>query len=79
MFPSRASLGPQGLGYWRGSDIQAGGSGSGMGMANQGTAGLSSGLSMPAGMGNWHPTVLYLVGLVIVELIVFGWIGKLLK
>jgi len=45
-----------------------------MGPAQQGTA-----LRIPAGMGEWHPTVLYMLGLVIAELIVFGWIGKLLK
>ena len=70
--------GNQSTGYWRGSDIQAGGSGSGMGSQPGGSAGLSQGLGS-MGPGNWHPTVLYMLGLIVAEMVVFGVIGRMLK
>lgn len=49
-------------------------------MAAQGTAGLSIGTGqVSVGGKDWHPSVLYLLGLVIVEMVVFRWIGQILK
>jgi len=48
-------------------------------MPQQGTAGLSIGTgSVQIGRSDWHPSVLYLLALVIVELFVFAWLAKLL-
>ena len=51
-----------------------------MGQATQGVG------MMPAGTGavnvagqSWHPTILYLLGLLIAEMIVFGFVGRILK
>ena len=64
------------FGYWRGSPL-AGGSGSGMGQANQGTGLLSQGLgSVTSG---WEPTVLYMLFLIISEMIIFHIGGRVLK
>ena len=64
------------FGYWRGQPL-AGGSGSGMGQANQGAGLLSQGLgSVTSG---WEPTVLYMLGLIVVEMIAFHVVGRLLK
>jgi hypothetical protein len=49
-------------------------------MAAQGTAGLSIGTgAVSIGGRQWHPSVLYLLALVIVEMVVFRWIGQILK
>jgi hypothetical protein len=73
----RASLPNQSMGYWRGAPL-AGGSGSGMGQADAGAGVLNQGFGAPTA-GNWHPTVLYMVGLLIAEMIVFGVLGRVLK
>ncbi len=63
-------------GYWRGQPM-AGGSGSGMGQANSGAGMLSQGLgSVTSG---WEPLVLYMLGLIVVEMVAFHVIGRLLK
>jgi hypothetical protein len=49
-----------------------------MGTATQGV-GMQSQGTINVGSTSWHPTVLYLLGLVIVETIVFGWLGRVLK
>jgi hypothetical protein len=77
-FQGRSSLPQQGIGYTRGSDFIAGGSGSGMGMASQGTASLGQGLSSLGG-GSWEPSVLYLIGLMIGEMVVFHVLGRVLS
>ena len=64
------------FGYWRGMPM-AGGSGSGMGQANQGTGLLSQGLGSVA--GGWEPSVLYLLGLIVAEMVVFHIIGRVLR
>ena len=64
------------FGYWRGMPM-AGGSGSGMGQANQGAGLLSQGLG--GAVSGWEPSVLYLLGLVIAEMIAFHLIGRILK
>lgn len=76
---SRAALGNQAMGYWRGSEFQYLGAGSGMG-AKQAGAGVlqqgQGGLSSLA--GSWHPTVLYMLGLVVAEMIAFGFLSRML-
>ena len=74
---SRASFPNTSFGVWRGSDIAAGGTGSGMGQANQGTGMLSQGIgSVSAG---WEPTVFYLIGLIVAEMVLFHILGRILK
>ena len=76
MYPSSS------VGGWRGSTGISGPSAEGTaarGMPQQGTAGLSIGTgSVQIGGSDWHPSVLYLLALVIVELFVFAWLAKLL-
>lgn len=78
-FQGRAAYPQQGIGYSRGS-MDASGSGSGMGNMAQGTASLGSGLGSISSIGGaWEPSVLYLVGLVIAEMIVFHVLGRVLS
>ena len=78
--PAVAQRAPnQALGYYAGYGPQAGGSGSGMGAAMAGTQSLAAGQGVSIGGTDWHPTVLYLFALLLAELIVFTWIGRLLK
>lgn len=68
------------LGYWRGGGSESpltGGQGSNMGLSMQGLGKFSAGTG--GDNGGWHPTVLYLIGLVIVEMIVFGFISRALR
>ena len=63
-----------------GMDFQYGGSGSGMGVPAQGTASLGQGLGPIGSMaGGWEPSVLYLIGLVIGEMIAFHILSRVLK
>jgi hypothetical protein len=79
-FQGRSAYPQQGLGYTRGSDFIAGGSGSGMGMASQGTASLGQGLGSLSSLGGaWEPSVLYLIGLMIGEMVVFHILGRVLS
>lgn len=75
---SRATFPNSSFGVWRGSDFAAGGTGSGMGQANQGTGMLSQGIggSMTSG---WEPTIPYLLGLIVVEMVLFHILGRILK
>lgn len=66
-------------GYYRGAMAEAGGSGSGMGQANSGSGVLSQGLGSVGSMaGAWEPSVLYLIGLIIIEMVIFHIIGRML-
>jgi hypothetical protein len=67
-------------GYWRGTGIQGLGAAdrSEMGTATQGVGLQSQGTVQVAGQ-DWHPTVIYLLVLVIAEMFVFGFIGRILK
>ena len=82
-FTARAApYGNQAYGYWRGvgsgvSGPPAAGRGE-QGVATQGIGMASTGSVSVAGT-DWHPTILYLLGLVIVEMIVFGVIGRMLR
>lgn len=77
-FAGRAAYPAAHTGYTRGMDFQAGGSGSGMGVMAQGNAGLAQGIG-PISVGNWEPSILYLIGLMIGELIFFHVLGRILK
>lgn len=80
MFTARTTLPSSSLGYWRGSAGLSGPDAGGYAMAAQGTSGLSIGTGqVSVGGTQWHPSVLYLLGLVIVEMVVFRWIGQILK
>ena len=51
-----------------------------MGQATQGQGLLPAGIGSVSVAGQaWHPTILYLLGLLIVEMFVFGFIGRILK
>jgi len=51
-----------------------------MGQATAGTSQLAQGIGGVTVAGQqWHPTILYLFGLIIGELVVFSFIGHLLK
>lgn len=74
------SRGPnQATGYYMGYGPQAGGSGSGMGQRMSGIGQLASGQGVTVGNQQWHPTILYLIVLVIVEMVVFGWVSKAVR
>lgn len=62
---AQASIGMS-PGYWRGVPPKSGGTGSMAGPAS--TANATTG----ANASQWHPTVLYLVGLILVEMAIFG-------
>jgi len=79
-YPVRNANPNSSFGYWRGSDLQAGGTGSGMGQANSGTGVLSQGFGSVGQLASsWEPSVLYLLGFVVLEMIAFHILGRLLK
>jgi hypothetical protein len=69
----------QAFGYYQGYGPQAGGSGSGMGKPMAGLGQLAAGQGVTVGSQTWHPTVIYLLALVIAEMVVFGYVAKILK
>ena len=75
----RSAYPNQAFGVWRGSEFSYPKAGSGMGTNTQGVGRLSAGQGFAGLTGDWHPTVLYLLGLIVVEMIVFGFLGKILK
>ena len=75
-----ASFPNSSFGVWRGGgDALAGGTGSGMGQSSQGTGMLSQGIGAVSGQGAWEPTILYLFGLVLLEMVAFHVLGRMLK
>jgi hypothetical protein len=75
-----ASFPNSSFGVWRGGgDVLAGGTGSGMGQANQGAGMLSQGIGKVAGGGTWEPSILYLFGLIVAEMVAFHVLGRMLK
>ena len=51
-----------------------------MGQANQGAGVLSQGLGSVGGMaGGWEPSILYMVGFVLAELVAVHILGRMLK
>jgi hypothetical protein len=81
-FTARAApFGNQAYGYWRGGAGVSGPPAAGRGeygVATQGIGMASQGTVRAAG-ADWHPTVLYLLGLVVAEMIVFGILGRMLR
>jgi hypothetical protein len=77
---NRSSYPNSSFGVWRGSDVAAGGTGSGMGMANQGTGTLPQGWGSIGSMGGqWEPNIWYLFALIIGEMFVFHLISRALR
>lgn len=77
---ARAALGNQAMGYWRGEQFQYGGDGSGMGKRSAGAGLLTSGQGgFSVGGQSWEPSILYMLGLIVLEMIVFGVLGRILK
>jgi hypothetical protein len=81
-FTARAApYGNQAYGYWRGGAGISGPPSAGRGetgVATQGIGMASQGMVRAAG-ADWHPTILYLLGLVIAEMVVFGIFGRMLR
>jgi hypothetical protein len=50
-----------------------------MGQGQQGVGQMSTGTGINLAGSSWHPTVLYMLGLIVVEMFVFGWLGRVLK
>lgn len=69
----------QAYGYYAGYGPQSGGSGSGMGQRMAGLGQLAAGQGVTVGNQTWHPTILYLVALIVAEMVVFGYVAKILK
>lgn len=67
------------LGYYAGGGQLAGGSGSGMGQAMNGRGQFASGNGVTVGGQTWHPTILYLFVLMVLEMLAFGLIARHLK
>ena len=80
-FPTRMAQPNQAFGYWRGgagiSGPPTGGKGE-YGVATQGV-GMASQGQVNVGGTDWHPTILYLLGLTVLEMIVFGILAKMLR
>ena len=76
------SLPSSSFGYWRGVGSDgplAYGQGSGYGQASSG-AGMFPAGSGPADTGStWHPTVVYLLILIVVEIVGFGLLARVLR
>lgn len=64
------------LGYFRGSDWPTSG-GSGPAMAT--TTTTSPGQNGGPALGGWHPTVLWMLGFVVAELVAFHVLSRVLK
>ena len=81
MIQARASLGNQAYGYWRGGAGLSGPPSAGkgeIGMATQGV-GMASQGTVPIAGQQWHPTILYLFGLLALEWLAFSVLGRVLK
>lgn len=66
------------FGYYRGAPQYLGGAQGGGGQGPQ-VAGLntfSQGQGPQSGVGAWSPTILYLIGLIILEMVVFGVLAR---
>jgi hypothetical protein len=68
--------GPQSFGYYRGNPL-FGGQGAGQGVDMAGSNSYAAGQGPGAGtVGGLHPSVIYMIVLVIVEMFVFAWLAK---
>lgn len=85
MNSSHASMPSASFGYWRGGGSEiplAGGQGSGMGQANSGLGKLAQGIGVAGGGGQggqWTPSVIFLLGLTVAEMIVFALVARALR
>jgi len=76
---TRGQLPNQSYGQWRG-DVQWGGDGSGMGQSSHGAGVLPQGFGSIGNMTQaWEPSILYLIGFVVFELVAFHVLGRVLK
>lgn len=66
------------FGYYRGAPLYGGGAqaGGGNGPQMAGTNVFSQGQGGQAGTSGWSPTVLYMIALVVLEMIIFGFISR---
>ncbi len=66
------------FGYYRGSPTYLGGAQAGGGYGNQmaGTSTFAQGQGPTGNTGQWTPTILYLIGLIILEMVVFGILAR---
>jgi hypothetical protein len=64
------------LGYYAGSPVTGSG---GMGQAVAGAGQFAAGNGITVGGATWHPTVVYLIAMVVAEMVVFGWISRALR
>ena len=71
--------GNQSQGYYVGSGPLSGGSGSGTGQAVSGAGTLAQGNGVQIAGSQWHPTILYLFALIVAEMVIFGFVGRMLK
>lgn len=81
MAPGIYSRPSSAFGYWRGGGSEiplTGGQGSDMGPKVQGAGVFSQGQGNGNGSG-WHPTVIYLLILIVAEMIIFGFISRALR
>ena len=82
-FSSGSAYPSSAFGYWRGGGSDGSplylGQGSGMGLKQQGLGVFSAGQGSPGSGGAWEPTVVYLLLLVVGEVIVFGFIARMLR
>jgi hypothetical protein len=80
MPPARFTYPSTSAGYWRGAGVAGPGAAnwSEMGTATQGIGMQSQGTINVAGQA-WHPTIIYLLLLILAEMFVFGFIGRILK
>lgn len=70
------------FGYFRGTGSEgplAGGQGSNMGPKLQGMGIFSQGQGAPGSGSGWDPTIVYLFLLILAEMIVFGFISRMLR
>lgn len=80
-FPTSAGFPSSSSGYWRGDLGVAGPAPQGvreMGAMTQGVGMQSAGTGIAVAGTTWHPTIVYLLGLIVAEMVVFGVIGRML-
>lgn len=79
-FRGRAAYPASDQGYTRGTDFLYGGSGSGGGTMAQGTAARSQGIGSVGNLAaDWEPSILWLFGLIVAELVAVHILSRVLK
>lgn len=66
------------FGYYRGSPLYGGGAygGGGSGPQMAGSNTFAQGQGAPGSQTGWSPTILYMIGLVIAEMVIFGILSR---